>query len=315
MADIIPVLQEEPQARLRRLALEGISSNSTRRAYSAAMDEFLTWARYQIPAGFSKVLVQQYKSMLLEKRLAPSTINQRLASVRRLAFEAADNGLLDHSIAAAIGRVQGVRRCGIQLGHWLGKEDVERLLQVPGGASVRALRDGAILALLFGGGLRRGEAAIVTVEPFRIIEERWVIVDLTGKHGRVRSVPIPSWTKRAVDEWTNATGITTGILFRQIDKCGHMLVAPLGPQTIYNIVRQHGAVVDPEVRPHDLRRSFARLAYENDASLEQLSMTLGHSSVATTERYVGARQNFRVAPCDLVKLNLNLGKKPASDAA
>jgi integrase len=313
MTNIIPVPQEEAQARLRRLALEGISSNSTRRAYSAAMDEFLTWAQYQIPAGFSKALVQQYKSMLFEKQLAPSTINQRLAAVRRLAFEAADNGLLDPSIAAAIGRVQGVRSCGIRLGHWLGQEDVERLLRVPGGESIRALRDGAILALLFGGGLRRSEATIVTVEQFRMIEERWVIVDLTGKHGRVRSVPIPSWTKNAVDEWTKAAGITTGVLFRQIDKCGYVRMEPLGPQTIYNIVRQHGAVVDPEVRPHDLRRSFARLAYENDASIEQLSMTLGHSSVATTERYVGARQNFRVAPCDLLKLDLR--KKPASDAA
>jgi len=100
MADIIAVPQEDAQAQLMRLALEGIASSSTRRAYSAAMDEFLTWARYQSPAGFSKVLVQQYKSMLLEKQLAPSTINQRLAAVRRLAFEAADNGLLDTSIVS-----------------------------------------------------------------------------------------------------------------------------------------------------------------------------------------------------------------------
>ena len=71
MADIIAVPQEDASARLRRLALEGISSPSTRRAYSAAMDEFLTWAPYQNPAAFSKALVQQYKSMLLEKLLAP----------------------------------------------------------------------------------------------------------------------------------------------------------------------------------------------------------------------------------------------------
>jgi site-specific recombinase XerD len=138
------------------------------------MDEFLTWARYQSPVGFSKMLVQQYKSMLLEKHLAPSTINQRLAAVRRLAFEAADNGLLDPNIAAAIGRVHGVRSCGVRLGHWLGREDVERLLQVPGGESARALRDGAILALLFGGGLRRSlrrsEVAALTVEQFRTID-------------------------------------------------------------------------------------------------------------------------------------------------
>ena len=277
------------------------------------MDEFLTWALYQNPAAFSKVLVQQYKSMLLEKLLAPSTINQRLAAVRRLAFEAADNNLLDPRIAAAIGRVKGVRCCGVRLGHWLAQKDVERLLQVPGGASVRALRDSAILALLFGGGLRRSEAAAVTVEQFRVIEERWVIVDLRGKHGRVRSVPVPGWTKEAVDAWTTASGVTAGVLFRRINKCGLVQRTSLGPQSIYNIVRQHGAVVDPEVRPHDLRRSFARLAHENDAPIEQHSLTLGHSSAATTERYVAAKQNFRVAPCDVLKVGLP--KKPASDVA
>ena len=313
MADIIAVPQQDASAQLRRLALEGISSPSTRRAYSAAMDEFLTWAPYQNPAAFSKVLVQQYKSMLLEKLLAPSTINQRLAAVRRLAFEAADNNLLDPRIAAAIGRVKGVRCCGVRLGHWLAQKDVERLLQVPGGASVRALRDSAILALLFGGGLRRSEAAAVTVEQFRVIEERWVIVDLRGKHGRVRSVPIPGWAKEAVDAWTKASGVTAGVLFRRINKCGLVQRTSLGPQSIYNIVRRHGAAVDPEVRPHDLRRSFARLAHENDAPIEQLSLTLGHSSAATTERYVAAKQNFRVAPCDVLKVGLP--KKPASDVA
>src|ERR1035437_2773062 len=67
-----------------------------------------------------------------------------------------------------------------------------------------------------------------------------------------------------------------------------------------NIVRQYAPFVDPAVRPHDLRRSFARIAYENHAAIEQLSITLGHSSISTTERYIGAKQNFRLAPCDLV---------------
>ena len=61
-------------------------------------------------------------------------------------------------------------------------------------------------------------------------------------------------------------------------------------------------LVDKAVRPHDLRRSFARLAYENHAAIEQLSITLGHASIATTEKYIGAKQNLRLAPCDLVML-------------
>ena len=75
-----------------------------------------------------------------------------------------------------------------------------------------------------------------------------MIVDLIGKHGRVRSVPIPSWAKESVDEWTTAAEVTTGTLFRQIDKCGYVRIASLGPQTIYNIVRKHGVKVNPAVR-------------------------------------------------------------------
>ena len=311
MSDLIAVPREDDREQLLRLALAGIASGATRRAYTAAMDEFLTWARYQTPPGFSKVLVQQYKSMLLDKGLAPATVNQRLAAVRRLAAEAADNGLLDASVAAAIGRVRGVRRHGVRLGHWLDRQKIERLLQAPGGGSLRALRDSAILALLFGGGLRRSEITAVTIEHFRMIEERWVIVDLKGKHGRVRSVPIPSWTKEAVDGWTKAAGISAGVVFRPIDKCGCVQSTPLGPQSVYNIVGEYAVLVDPKVSPHDLRRSFARLAHESNAPIEQLSLTLGHSSVATTERYVAAKQNFRMAPCDFLRLDLSKG--PAAD--
>ena len=115
MSAIVKVFPIELRERLVGLALDGLSSPSTLRAYSAAIDEFLTWAPYQPMPEFSKALVQQYKSMLIEKELAPSTINQRLAAVRRLTTEAADNGLLAPAVAAAIARVHGLRCSGVRL--------------------------------------------------------------------------------------------------------------------------------------------------------------------------------------------------------
>jgi integrase len=140
----------------------------------------------------------------------------------------------------------------------------------------------------------------VVVEKLRVIEERWVIADLTGKGRRIRTVPVPTWAMAVLNDWLDVAGITAGSVFRPIDKTGRVCNRALGAQTIYNIVRQHVPLVDAAVRPHDLRRSFARLAYENHAAIEQLSITLGHASIATTERYIGAKQNFRLAPCDLV---------------
>jgi site-specific recombinase XerD len=300
MSAIIKVFPIELRERLVRLALDGLSSPSTLRAYSAAIDEFLTWAPYQPTPEFSKALVQQYKSMLIEKDLAPSTINQRLAAVRRLTTEAADNGLLDPAVAAAIARVHGLKCSGVRLGNWLDEQHAAALLITPAGDSLRGKRDRAVLALLFGAGMRRSEVAGVVVEKLRIIEERWVIADLTGKGRRIRSVPVPTWAMAVLNDWLDAARVTAGPIFLPINKTGRVGNRALGAQTIYDIVRQHVPLVDAAVRPHDLRRSFARIAYENHAAIEQLSITLGHASVSTTERYIGAKQNFRLAPCDLV---------------
>jgi hypothetical protein len=53
-------------------------------------------------------------------------------------------------------------------------------------------------------------------------EEHWVISDLPGKAGHIRTVPIPGWVKAAIDEWKNAGGIADGPLFRSINKTGRV---------------------------------------------------------------------------------------------
>jgi integrase len=137
-----------------------------------------------------------------------------------------------------------------------------------------------------------------------MVEDRWVIADLVGKHGRIRTVAVPVWAKAAVDEWCRAGAIETGRLFRQITKCATVTGDGFTAQAVYDVVLEHTRKVDPEVRPHDLRRSFARLAHEGHAPIEQLSITLGHASIATTEKYIAAKQCFRVAPCDVLDLDL-----------
>ena len=213
--------------------------------------------------------------MLIEKELAPATINQRLAAVRRLAQEAADNGLLDASVAPAIAKVRGIRLQGVRIGKWLNAASAQALLGIPDSDSIKGIRDRAVLAVLIGCGLRRSEVAAVSDEQFRMVEDRWVIVDLVGKHGRIRTVAVPSWAKAAVDQWCLVGAIVAGRLFRHITKCSEVTGVGFTAQAVYDIVLEHARMVDHDVRPHDLRRSFARLAYEGHAPIEQLSMTLG----------------------------------------
>jgi site-specific recombinase XerC len=133
---------------------------------------------------------------LESRRLAPATINLRLAAVRRLAYEASDNGLLNPDLAAGIRRVKGAKRLGMRLGNWLTIEQSRKLLSIPDSASTKDKRDRAILSLLLGCGLRRAELTGLRLTDFQQRDEHWVIVNLFGKGGHIRTVPVPAWVKR-----------------------------------------------------------------------------------------------------------------------
>jgi site-specific recombinase XerD len=173
------------------LVLDGLSSHHTRRAYSQALDEFLIWFHDDSSRQFNKATVQKYRAELEIKGLAPSSINVRLSAIRRLALEAADNGIMAPELAAGVARAKGAKRGGVRLGHWLTAEQAEQLLTLPDLATLKGLRDAAVLATLLGAGLRRSELASLIFDHIQQRDGRWVIVDLAGKQGRIRSVPIP----------------------------------------------------------------------------------------------------------------------------
>ena len=98
--------------RVKLLVLDALSSPHSRRLYGKALDDFRLWAAPPALEGFTKATVQRYRAWLDTLALAPSTVNVRLTAVRKLAQEAADNGLLDPELASAIGRVKGAPQKG-----------------------------------------------------------------------------------------------------------------------------------------------------------------------------------------------------------
>jgi len=245
--------------------------------------------------------------MQLEQlRLASSTINQRLAAVRRLAYEASDAGLLSSELAAGIRRVKGVKQLGVRLGNWLTGEQSRSLIEAPTPETLRGKRDRAILAVLLGCGLRRSELVHLGLYHLQRSEEHWAVVDLVGKGGHVRTVPLPDWVKRRIDQWTDASGITTGRLFRSINKNGVVWGDGLTEKVVWYIVKTFAKTAGFErVAPHDLRRTCARLCHVAGGELEQIQFLLGHVSVQTTERYLGCKQKIRDA------VNDRIGIEPA----
>jgi site-specific recombinase XerD len=286
------------------LVLDGISSQHTRRAYSQALDEFLIWFCDDRRREFNKATVQRYRAELEAKGLASPSINVRLAAIRRLALEAGDNGLMPPEIAAGISRAKGAKRSGVRLGHWLTAEQAGQLLALPDPATLKGKRDSAVLTLLLGAGLRRSELASLNVDHIQFREGRELLVDLAGKHGRIRSVPIPFWTNAAVCRWQEAAGLTEGALFRGVSRHGHVASRRLSPQAVLTIVKTYADELHLAVAPHDLRRTFARLAHLGQSPIEQIQLSLGHASVVTTERYLGIKQNIHDAPCDRLGLML-----------
>lgn len=135
-----------------------------------------------------------------------------------------------------------------------------------------------------------------------------MIADLVGKGGHVRTVPIPSWVKAAVDTWTTAAGISEGRVFRAINKAGRIWGDGMSPKALWDVVRAAAARAGIEkLAPHDLRRTCARLCHLAGGELDQIQFLLGHVSVQTTERYLGCKQKLRCA------VNDRLGIEP--DAA
>src|SRR6201993_973239 len=173
--------------------LNSLTSQDAQRGYRHAIDEFVDWYCSEPRLAFNRIVVLRYRSHLESRRLAPGTVNLRLGAVRRLAYEAADCGLLSSDLAAGIRRVKGLKKNGVRMGNWLTAEQARSMWESPDNARMKGKRDRALLALLLACGLRRHEAANLKVEDLQQREEHWAIVDLVGKAGHIRTVPMPVW--------------------------------------------------------------------------------------------------------------------------
>jgi hypothetical protein len=110
-------------------ALNSLSSPDAQRGYRHAIEEFIEWYCSEPRLSFSKTVVLRYRMHLESRHLAPGPINLRLGAVRRLAYEAADCGLLSADLAAGIRRVKGVKKIGVRLGNWLTPEQSQAALE------------------------------------------------------------------------------------------------------------------------------------------------------------------------------------------
>jgi len=179
------------------------------------------------------------------------------------------------------------------------------LLNAPDITTLHGLRDRAILAVLLGCGLRRSEVAALTFAHVQQRDGRWCIVDLVGKHGPIRTMPMPTWVKVAIDAWTSPAGVTDGYVFRAVNRADRVGGKRLGEKVVWQMLGQYAEAVGvPGVAPHDLRWTCAKLCRAAGGELEQIQLLLGHASVQATERCLGTKQDLVHAPNDAIKLRV-----------
>lgn len=279
------------------MVLDAVTSPHSRRNYAKALDLLFAFAPSR---PLTRALLLEYRTSMED--LAPSTVNVRLAAVRKLVAEARKNGMLSHEDAANLTDIPNVKEKGTRLGNWLTKEQARELLAVPDRSTVKGKRDYAVLALLVGCALRRRELASLTVEDIQMRENRWVIIDLVGKGGRVRTVAIPVWVTKGIDAWQAAGSVEKGPLLRSVSK-GGKVGESLSDWAIWSVVTEAAKEIGIErFGAHDLRRTCAKLCRKAGGDLEQIKFLLGHSSIQTTERYLGSEQDIAVAVNDAIGL-------------
>ncbi len=299
------VLPENPsegltpaQRELRRGVLDAVSAPTTKLAYGHALDHLF---RFLAGRSLDRALLQEWKAGM--EGLAPSTVNVRLSAVRKLVSEARASGMLGVDEAARLTDVPNIRQQGTRLGNWLTREQARELLQVPDRSTLRGKRDYVIVALLVGCALRRQELATLDVQTIQMREGRWVLADLVGKGRRVRTVAVPLWVKQAINVWQTAAGIEEGRLLRSIRKGGKRVGEALSDWAIWDVVQKSAHEIGIErFGAHDLRRTCAKLCRKAGGDLEQIKFLLGHSSIQTTERYLGSEQEIAVAVNDSIGL-------------
>ena len=281
-------------AELRRMVLNSVVSEHSKRNYAKALDDLFLFAASR---PLTRALLMEWRAAM--NKLSPSTVNVRLSAMRKLVTEARRNGMLGAEEAANLTEIPNIPEKGTRLGNWLTREQAKELLAVPDRSTIKGKRDYAILALLVGCALRRQELAELDVEKIQMREGRWVIVDLRGKGGRVRTVAIPIWVKHAIDAWMIAGNVEDGRLLRPVLKGGKVKGETLTDWSIWSVVERSAKQIGIErFGAHDLRRTCAKLCRKNGGDLEQIKFLLGHSSIQTTERYLGSQQELAVAVND-----------------
>lgn len=289
---------------------------NTEKAYKGKLAAFRAYCdgcgwHAPTPALLRPTVLEAWLAHRRQCGLSPETCKQGRTAVLWAARQAKRARLLDATQLADLAEVKVRAGRGVRQGRWLDAADLQRLVRAQRGGTPRAIRDRAVLALLAGCALRRAELCDLTLGHLAEQDGAPVaIVNLHGKGDKLRSVAIPLWARPHVATWLRlyrrqCEPDQTAPLISAIDGAGRGSATgeQLRPASVHRILRQATAAAGlPDIAPHDLRRTAAKLMEDGGAGLRAIRDALGHSSVATTEKYLQTASGPAMATLAMDKL-------------
>ena len=285
----IVAVPDHPDRNPAAVYLAGKPSATGRRGLQRSLDraaELLTGglAASALVVNWAEVRYQHVmalRSVLIDADAKPATINHVLAAVRGTLREAWRLGLIDAESLARVVDVGNVSASTLPAGRNVDVAEVRRLFETcgdkPGGA-----RDAAMLALLYGCGLRRSEAVALLLDDY----DHGKVTVRSGKGRKERIVYCPAGGREAINAWIARRGLAPGALLNPVNKAGHIQYRLMTAQAV--LLRLHYLADQAGVSrfsPHDLRRSFVGELLDAGADISSVQQLAGHANVATTQRY------------------------------
>lgn len=284
-----------------------LQNQNSRQTYHTALSKFLGWYSAAGHTTLDAAAVREYLLYLENNDKSRATIATTLSVLRQLFKDLRRLGTIDETTYLDLLEIGFRRPRGHRQRTWLELEQVQKLLDGVRGKRLHSLRDRSIIAVLCGCGLRRFELGNLQLGQLQEIQRRPAIVNIRGKGDRYRSVALPAWASACLDVWLTESAELRPAdhIFFSIRRNGQPGSPRITPQGIRDIVvRRSREVLGQQILPHDLRRTYAQLAYKAGADLRQVQLSLGHSSIRTTEIYLGLDQDFANAPGDLLDIRL-----------
>lgn len=302
------IVPREPEALLdqaRDLFLT-VENAHTRRAYAARLDRFADW-RAQRPDGEKFVAqLKAYAVHLRSEGMEPRSIQAHISTVKAWIRTAAT---IEPALSAVLPQLDLVKAPPVRgeaQGKRLSREQLQALLDAPDLNTHKGRRDRAVLGLLGLCGLRRSEVCNLTWEHITDLDGHKVIRNLSGKHGRVRTVKLPPSLWRRMVDYAEQAGLSTAPdvrIFTVIARWDKVKPSRyLAPNAIAHIVSTYAAAAGlGTLAPHDLRRTAASLSRKGGATIEQVQIMLGHASPQTTSHYIGEQLDLDDNAVDYIR--------------